>query len=309
MSDPAYILLIAAPQRHRTPAFERATALAEAMQLPLRILAVDYLESLALTDYLAPDQARAAKEGYMATRRAWLEEQAAAARELNIPTTAEVVWGANAYEEIRHFFTDPGLAMVIKDARHIPALQRVFYTPLDWRLLSDCPVPVHLVTQTGHARPRKLLALIDVALSEKQDTTLNESIVKAALRMAERCGAQLDLLHVYDWGANFAMAMALGSLAVDIGFDEKLRVEQRQAFHKLGERLGIPARHRHFVEGTVRHSIEDFVAQHETDVIVLGTAHRPSFKRLLGGTAEHLLYAAPCSLLVVRPASTLADVL
>ena len=42
------LLLIAPPTMTRTPAFERAAALAVAMQLPLHIVAFDYLQALAV---------------------------------------------------------------------------------------------------------------------------------------------------------------------------------------------------------------------------------------------------------------------
>jgi universal stress protein E len=62
------------------------------------------------------------------------------------------------------------LALIVKDAEDVPALKRVFFTPLDWQLLRDCPVPVHLVTDARHPLPRKVLAIVDVLRSEEQRT-------------------------------------------------------------------------------------------------------------------------------------------
>jgi hypothetical protein len=53
----------------------------------------------------------------------------------------------------------------------------VFFTPLDWQLLCDCPVPVHLVTTLLNARPRNVLAIIDVLRDEGQDRVFNDQFI------------------------------------------------------------------------------------------------------------------------------------
>jgi universal stress protein E len=48
------LLLITPPTMIRTPALDCATALARAMQLPLHIVAFDYLQALAVAGLFAP---------------------------------------------------------------------------------------------------------------------------------------------------------------------------------------------------------------------------------------------------------------
>ena len=192
------LLLIAPPTMTRTPAFERAAALAHAMQLPLHIVAFNYLQALAIAGLFAPDQIDRAREGYLDTHRHWLTAQADSMNKHGLEVTSEVVWVHHPYEEILHFVNEMSLALIIKDAEDVPALKRVFFTPLDWQLLRDCPVPVHLVTDARHPLPRKVLAIVDVLRSEEQDLVFNDQIVEAAAKLASQCNAQLDLLHVYD---------------------------------------------------------------------------------------------------------------
>lgn len=77
MSQTQRLLLIAPPAMTRTPAFERAGALAQAMQLPLHIVAFDYVQALAVAGMFDAEQISVARESYLQRHRDWLADQAA----------------------------------------------------------------------------------------------------------------------------------------------------------------------------------------------------------------------------------------
>jgi universal stress protein E len=289
----------------RTPAFDRAAALALATQLPVHIVAFDYLQALAVAGLFAPEQINLAREGYLQTHRQWLAEQAALMSKHGVEVTSEVVWVQHPYEEILHFVNEMSLALIIKDAHEETALKRVFFTPLDWQLLRDCPVPVHLVTNALHSRPRAVLAIVDVLRSEEQDLVFNDQIIDAAVKLAEQCDATLELVHVYDWTAVYAQDIGFGALPMATGIYEALGTAQREAFAALAERHGVPAQSRHFIEGSPLTCMCDFAAEHCTDVIVMGTVQHNGLNKLLGTTAEQLLHRAPCSVLAIKPGRAL----
>ncbi len=79
MSQTKRLLLIAPQTMTRTPAFGRAGALALAMQLPLHIVAFDYLQALAVAGLFAPEQINLARDGYLQTRH-WTGNCCATAR-------------------------------------------------------------------------------------------------------------------------------------------------------------------------------------------------------------------------------------
>jgi universal stress protein E len=305
MSQTQRLLLIAPPAMTRTPAFDRAAALALAMQLPLHIVAFDYLQALAVAGLFAPEQINLARDGYLQTHRQWLSEQAALMSKHGVEVTSEVVWVQHPYEEVLHFVNEMSLALIIKDAQEESALKRVFFTPLDWQLLRDCPVPVHLVTNALRPGPRNVLAIVDVLRSEEQDLVFNDQIVDAAVKLAEQCVATLELVHVYDWTAVYAQDMGFGALPLATGIYEALGTAQREAFAALAERHGVPVQSRHFIEGSPLTCICDFAAEHRTDVIVMGTVQHNGLNKLLGTTAEQLLHRAPCSVLAIKPGRAL----
>lgn len=301
MSQTQRLLLIAPSAMTRTPAFDRAAMLARAMQLPLHIVAFDYLQALAVAGLFAPEQIALARDGYLQTHRQWLAEQAELMKKHGVDATSEVVWVQHPYEEILHFVNEMSLALIIKDAHEESALKRVFFTPLDWQLLRDCPVPVHLVTNALNPRPRNVLAIVDVLRSEDQDLVFNDQIIDAATKLAELCEARIELVHVYDWTAVYAQDMGVGALPLATGIYEALGVAQHEAFAALAERHGVPTECLHFIEGAPLSSICKFAEDHHTDVIVMGTVQHTGLNKLLGTTAEQLLHRAPCSVLAIKP--------
>jgi len=301
MSQTQRLLLIAPPAMTRTPAFDRAAALARAMQLPLHIVAFDYVQALAVAGLFAPEQIRQAREGYLQTHRQWLEQQAELMSKHGIEVTSEVAWIQDPYEETLHFVNEMPLALIIKEAQEESALKRVFFTPMDWQLLRDCPVPVHLVTNALNPRPRNVLAIVDVLRSKEQDQVFNDQILDAAVKLAEQCDARLELVHVYDWAAVYAADMGVGALPLATGIYEALGKAQHEAFASLAERHGVAPECRHFIEGVPLLSICEFAVEHRTDVIVMGTVQHKGLSKLLGTTAEQLLHHAPCSVLAIKP--------
>ncbi|MCK1789184.1 universal stress protein [Pseudomonas violetae] len=305
MSQTQRVLLIAPSGMTRTPAFDRAGALALAMQLPLHIVAFDYSQALAVAGLFAPEPLKLARDGYLRSHSQWLTEQAELMSRHGIVVTSEVVWVQHPFEEILHFVNEMSLALIVKDAQEESALKRVFFTPLDWQLLRDCPVPVHLVTNALNPRPRNVLAIVDVLRNEDQDLVFNDQIVEAASKLAALCQSRLELLHVYDWTVVYARDMGFGALPMAGGIYESLGAAQHEAFAALAERHGVPPQCRHFIEGLPLNSICEFAADHHTDVIVMGTVQHRGLNALLGTTAEQLLHRAPCSVLAIKPGRAL----
>lgn len=301
MSQTQRLLLVAPDALIRTPAFDRATELALALNLPLHIVAIDYLELLSVAGLFAPDQVKQARDGYLETHRHWLWQQAELARRHGAQVTCEVIWDKDAYQALQQYVKEMPLALIIKDAQPEPAMKRIFFTPLDWRLLRDCPVPVHLVTDARHPRPRRILAIVDVLRSEGQDLVLNDQIVDAAVKLAEQCDAQVELLHAFDWTAVYASDMGVGALPLATGLYEALGQTQHDVFAYLAERHGVAPQQRHFIEGSPVNSICTFAADQQIDVIVMGTTGHHGLDKRLGTTAELLLQRAPCSIWAVKP--------
>lgn len=77
MSESPGFLLIASSRMQRTPAFERAVALARICDASLRILALDYLRAREIMGIFDQSALSVCRDSYLQAHRQWLKEEAA----------------------------------------------------------------------------------------------------------------------------------------------------------------------------------------------------------------------------------------
>jgi len=295
------ILLIAPNEMIRTPAFDRAHALASATGAMLHIVAFDYVQTLAVAGLFDHDAMAQAREGYLQVHRQWLEQQARFHRCGGLPVTTEVVWARTSLAHMLEYVNDFHPDLVIKDTHHVPALDRAFHRPLDWLLLRDCPAHLHLVTCAKNPKPLKILAAVDLSHLEQLTQGLNDRILDLAATLSASCGAALHLLNVNSWSVMGDSPASLPTPALDDSLRDAINDAQQEAFDELAERYGIAQTRRHLETGIPHRVITRVARQHAFDIVVLGTAYAHGIDRFIGSTAESVLNKAPCSLVVVKP--------
>ncbi|AWM92804.1 universal stress protein UspA [Pseudomonas sp. 31-12] len=295
------ILLLAPSEMVRTPAFDRAQALACATGALLHIVAFDYVQALAVAGLFDHDAMAQAREGYLQVHRHWLEQQARFQRCSGLQVTSEVVWARSSLAQVLEYVNDFHADLVIKDTQHVPALDRAFHHPLDWLLLRDCPGHLHLVTDARNPKPSSILAAIDLSHLEELTQGLNDRILDLASTLAVSCGAVLHVLNVSNWSVVGDSAMSVPTWSLDGSLRDAVNDAQDEAFELLAERYGIEKKCQHRLSGIPHKVIALFARQNAFDMLVLGTVSRHGIDRFIGSTAESVLNRAPCSLTIVKP--------
>ncbi|MBN3862536.1 universal stress protein [Pseudomonas frederiksbergensis] len=295
MSQYQRLLLIINPLLRHSPAMNHAAAVAKASGASLHIAAL--IPSLNILSLLEEGDRKQARASYLQEHRDWLEEQAQKIQGRGVEVTTEVAWADNMRRDILEHVTQMQPDLLIKQVEHEPMLKRAFFTPLDWRLLRHCPVPVYLVGAQSHALPQKVVAAVDVADTEPSNSELNDRIILQASSLALQCNAELHLLHACDISAAFLADMDGGLMLAEL--TQELRSDLETSFLKLAGRFGVPPDCRHFVMGQPVSVLSEFAYEHQMDVIVMGRAQYSGLERLLGSTTEHILYQVPCSILAV----------
>ncbi|MFL1477323.1 universal stress protein [Pseudomonas grimontii] len=294
MSQYTCLLLIINPALRDSPAISHAAALAKASGASLHIVALTKpLDILSLLDEDVRENAHAA---YLQDHRDWLNRQAGNLRALEIDVTAQATWADDIKQDILDYVTEMKPDLLIKQVQRESALKRAFFTPLDWQLLRECPVPVYLVGGGGHALPRLVVAAVDASDVQSINSELNDRIVEQATNLALQCDAELHLLYACDISALYMTDMgglALSDLMEDLQSTEKVR------FLELAQRYGVPADRYHFILGNPVSVLSEFATRHQVDVIVMGRVQYQGLEKLLGSTTEHVLYQVPCSILAI----------
>jgi nucleotide-binding universal stress UspA family protein len=153
-------------------------------------------------------------------------------------------------------------------------------------------------TTLGETKPsllrfRKILAPIDFSPASKAG-------MKHALRFAGECGAQVTLLYVFEITPPVNFAGMPGAAAF---FDSDLSTAQKNLRSLVAStrneniqrlkwrvRVGVPS-----------HEIVEEARECDVDLIVIATHGYTGWKHFcIGSTAERVVRAAPCPVLVVR---------
>ncbi|UIN54301.1 MULTISPECIES: universal stress protein [Pseudomonas] len=294
MSQYQRLLLIINPLLRESGAINHAAALARASGARLHILAlIPSPEGLSLLETGNRQQAR---EAFLQDHRQTLEARAVNLRGRRIEVTIEVKWAADVEQRILDHVKAYEPDLLIKEIEQVSALRRAFYTPLDWQLLRDCPVPVYLVGGSGYVLPRKVLAAVEVSDIESADNSLNEQIIRQANALAIQCDAELHLLYACDISAGYLADMGGLPLAE---LTRSLREDLQKSFLRLAGHFGVASSQRHFIEGRPVTVLSEFADEQHVDVIVMGRVRKRGLSKWLGSTTEHILYQVPCCVLAV----------
>ncbi|MBT8768480.1 universal stress protein [Metapseudomonas boanensis] len=297
MSPMQRLLLIAHPDQRHSPALQRAVALALASDAPLHVVAfVEPFATFGLLDRKVQEQTR---ESLLLEQRQWWEEEAKTLRGRGVKITTSVVWTTDRHRETIRQILEMQPDLVVKDIQREPALKRAFVTPLDWYLLRECPVPIHLVADARHPLPHKIVAAVDPMDPDTQISGVNEKIISAATGLALQSNAELHLLYIYDCLPAYMANSGEGGVSWS-DLAEELRIALHQSFVSLADRFGVPQERRHFLMGSPIRGIADFVTEQAADVVVMGRVHHKAIDKLIGSTTEHTLYQVPSSILAVR---------
>ncbi|WP_430318374.1 universal stress protein [Pseudomonas nitroreducens] len=294
----ARLLLICDPNLHYSAAMARAQALAGSSGANLHIVVLGTLSSgLALLDYSTQQRAR---EDIQERQQAWLDDQLELLRGHAIDASAEAIWGEEPLEDILRLVTTHRIDLLIKDTQYEPTLSRALIHPLDWQLLRECPVPLHLVSLAPHPLPRKVVAAIDLSQDDPKVNALNDQIVESAQQLARQCDAELHLLQAYDLSASY-LAYAAGPVAWTPEVADQLSGRSRQRMDRIGARFGVGRPYQHLAKGPATRVIAGFAAQQQMDVVVMGTLYHAGLAKIIGSTTEQTLYRVNSSILAVRP--------
>jgi nucleotide-binding universal stress UspA family protein len=129
--------------------------------------------------------------------------------------------------------------------------------------------------------------------------------IRVALRIADRCGAKIQLVRVLGTGSFFGTGMAADGVgvAVDVALSERERVlselyalaTECRAMSKAAIRVDLHS-------GPVGDVLEGYARRHNVDLIVISTHGRSGISRLsLGSVTDSLIRHTAIPILVVKP--------
>jgi len=235
--------------------------------------------------------------------KSWLEQMAEPLRDDGIDVTTHVICGDPLHEAVTSWMCNSPADLVVKDTHHHSFAKRTFTTHTDWHLIRACPVPLLLTNATTWGTPPVLMAAVDPGHVNDPSAILDHRILGVASSMAKRCDAQVHAAHAY-FPSTIATAAA-GGMPLMVGVSaEALAAEselRRSRIKQLTDQYEVADANLHVDAGVATEYLPRMAAEWRADIVIMGAIARSGLKRvLIGSTAERVLEALPCDVLVVK---------
>ena len=118
-----------------------------------------------------------------------------------------------------------------------------------------------------------------------------------AKKIADENKAKLYLVHVVEPIPAYAYPGFAGFAEVEVS----IREQAQRELNKLAESVGVDKKHRLLEFGSIKNEVLRVAHDYQIDLIVTGSHGKHGLALLLGSTADAILHAAHCDILIVRP--------
>lgn len=231
--------------------------------------------------------------------REWLEKLVVPLRESGYKIVIEVIPFERLYEAIIKSALKFQADFVFKPMRQHSGLQRVFYTSNDWNLIRMCPTPLLMVSDEASDYGRPVVAAVDVGDKGDSHQQLNDTVLEQAGLLASVLNSEIHVVHAYGPDVIVGRGVTLDPMAYQITHDRHDFL--LEATRALAEAHNIPGENVHLLEGSPAIMVNQYAAEVDAGVIVLGTVARSGAAGLfIGNTAERVLERAATDVFVVK---------
>jgi universal stress protein E len=299
------LLAVRDPHAARQPGLVKAIQVAQALGASLELFhALTDTPPIArsLGEYEAVDVLRERIEGQA---RISLVRLGKIAARHGVRAEISVEWDRRPHEAIVRRASKVGAELIIAECHQGVRKSHWHVRLADWELLRASPVPVLLLKNGRPYHRPLLLAAVDPAHAHAKPAALDNRILAAASELGKGLRGTLHVMHasypsIVGLSPEPAMSRAVSSWST-LSYAQLLEQESG-AFEEFREAAKVPRTRAHLVEGNPVAEIPRLARDLNAHIVAMGALSRSGLARLLiGNTAERVLNALPCDVLVVRP--------
>jgi universal stress protein E len=234
-----------------------------------------------------------------------IDRMAQRLRKVGVKVTGTIVWDYPAADAVvRHVLkTKPDV--VIAESHHHSKLARWFVAHTDWELIRACPCPLWLMKTPRLADDVRVMTAIDPFHAHSKPAALDEEVLRIA-KLATGNKGRLGASHIYP----LPITMVAGGMGEPVWVVapllEQRRIKQRvtQAVQNMADRFDIAKVDRIVQAGDAGFELPTIVKRWNANLLVMGAVSRSALKRaFIGHTAERVIDAVHCDVLIVKPRS------
>jgi len=299
MNSQKSIMVVMSPSRRATPALHRAMAYARRSNAVLQLLLFDYYGPIDHSRIIfGVEVADRARRDFLEERMQWLASESSALAQQGIRVECDVIWAPSPYKSIVGKILELKPDLVIKDVEcEAGAAPLLRPSSLDWKLLRLSPAPLMLVHPQSKLVPRHVLASVDVTVAGDEGL-LNDRVIEASQKIALFSDAPVELTSVFSY-------VPLDTYASGFIADtfEIMDTAHRESLDKFAAKHHLrPAQVIRRCDFDVAESVAACARDRGADLVVMGSAYRSGFDRIMFGTvAEGLIRKLQCDVLLIKP--------
>jgi len=240
-----------------------------------------------------------------------LDKYVAAARKHKVDLAYSVSWDYPPHEAIVRRAHKSRADLIVAEGHRGRRSLRWLMQMTDWELLRASALPVLLLKNARIYQRPVVLAAVDPTHAHAKPARLDADILAAATQLS---GALRGRLHVmFANNPPLSTFLALGDPAIDANTIamtcEALEQQGRTAFDRFMGSMDVEPARRHIVARPPAQAIPTLARTTKAAVVVMGAVSRSGLKRVfIGNTAERVLDALPCDVLVLKPRGAKARV-
>ncbi len=248
-----------------------------------------------------------ARELLLGERRAQMKRLIDKLATVNVRAEAHLSRAPDGWGELARLAKETRADLIIRPVRKRSRWERWTLGNEDWQLVRYSPCPVLLVKDSRPQRYRKALIAIDPLHADDKPATLDHEILEVAAGFATAPCA-VEVINVVVPLAATVPAMAEPAIAATGSSQNALSAAHRKRVGELVHQHGLDEAMIHVVVGDPVTEIVELAHREPVDLLIMGAVSRSALGRLLiGSTAERVLDAVDCDLLIVKPPGIAAD--
>jgi universal stress protein E len=303
--DPIRRILVAVknPDTHTHPGVEKAFHIARKLGASVELFnAICSPVLLELEPPAGHSLAEIRKES-IARRRERLEKIARKAHKYRVEVDCHVAWDYPPQEAIVRRADQIHADLIIAECHDGKRVKPWLVHLTDWELLRLSTRPVLILKNDLKWREPAILAAVDPDHAHDKPARLDKAIVETSTEIGKALNGSVELMHA-NFPTSFGLLTndpALDMTAIADSYDEQ-RARSKANFLEFAAGQHIPAARCHLLDSDPVFAIPHLARTLGADLVVMGAVSRSGLKRVfIGNTAERVLDALPCDVLVVKP--------
>ena len=286
------MLVIADRPLERPVALEKAARIAQAIGAEVAVAGFAYDAEI---EAPKSSESKRKKREIIAENKKRLEALSKDIFSPTIPFTVDSVWTDDIDDWVAKTVKDAGFELIVKSGHRS---ERLFHTPLDWKLIRHTTAPLLIVTPSKWHAHSRVLATVDVETDDPIQTDVNKDVLKLGSYLAQAMDGEM---HIATCISTSQVLSDMDLVSLDRKEAKKSGVVSRKMSDLLSG-LDIPTSECHVRAGNVVKIILDISNATKADIVVMGSVGRKKLKGLIiGSTAENLLQNINRDVLVMRP--------